>query len=69
VRLEEVGDPPALDVEGAEGRFVGFDRITLDDDRAMSRARDRQRGRQSGDTASGDGEPHALVVSHSFPLS
>jgi hypothetical protein len=35
----------------------------------VSRARDRQRGRESGDAASGDGELHALVVSHDFPLS
>jgi hypothetical protein len=59
VRLEVVRDPLAIEREGALGRCLRIDWITLEDDRLVTRPRDGKRGRKPCDAAPGDDEPHA----------
>lgn len=61
--LEVMGDSPALDVEGVEGRPVGRDKIAFKDDRLVARAGHGERSRESRDAASGDDELHTLTLS------
>jgi MOSC domain-containing protein YiiM len=61
--LKIVRDSPAHDVKRGEGRHAGIDKVTLEDDRMVSRPRDGERGRESRDAASSHDEPHAAKLS------
>jgi hypothetical protein len=63
VRLEVMGDPPALDVEGATGRPAGVDAITFEDDDLVARAGEREGRREPRDAAASDDEPHPSKLS------
>jgi hypothetical protein len=62
VRLEVVGDPPPLEVEGTVGAGR-IDRITLEDDRGVARPGDGEQSRQARDATAGDDELHAPKLS------
>ena len=61
--LKVVGDPPALDGEGALRGSTGIDEITLENDCVVTRPGDGERSRESCDAASGDDEPHSPKLS------
>jgi hypothetical protein len=58
VGLKIVGNPPALDAEGAFGRHVRIDKVTLEHHCTMTRSGDGKRSRETRNAATSDDELH-----------
>ena len=58
-----MGNPPALDAEGAFGRHVKIDKVTLEHNRTMARPGDGKRSRETRNAATSDDELHMRKLS------